>query len=122
MFRCGGFMGSGTPFGPPAFPVPITIDNLNRNQCIWRFIGTTGTRQVQLRIFYFDIPESSGCSQNSLKIYSATVPSPETLTQTLCGELSEYVFVSTGSVMSVVMDIGSHTGYRGFHAVFEGLD
>ena len=74
---------------------------------------------MQLRILYFDIPESNSCSQNSLKIYNNIIPSPATLSQTLCGALSEYVFVSAGNSMSVVLDIGSRTGYRGFHAVFE---
>ena len=111
---------SGTSFGPPEFPDPITISSPNRNQCEWRFIGSPDTR-VQLRIFYFDIPESNGCSQNSLKIYNGALLSPTSLSQSLCGGLSEYVFVSTGSSMSVVLDIGSRTGYRGFHAVFEAV-
>ena len=120
-FSCGNnqFVASGTPFGPPTFPDSITANNPTGNKCSWWTIaGDSGTR-AQLRIFYFDIPESDGCSQTSLKIHNSAVSRPETLFQTLCGELSEYVFVSTGNSMSVVLDIGSRTGYRGFHAVFE---
>ena len=120
-FSCGTrFLELDTPFGPPAFPEPITANNPTANQCIWR--SFTGTGRVQLKIFYFDIPESNDCSQNSLKIYNNFVNIPGTLFQTLCGKISQYVFVSPGNGMSVVLDIGNHTGYRGFHAVFEAVN
>ena len=124
-FRCGNnqFVASGTPFGPPAFPNPLTANNPTSNRCTWwTIVGTPGVTRAQLRIFYFDIPENNGCSQNSLKIHNSAVSAPATLSQTLCGALEEYVFVSAGNSMSVVLDIGSRTGYRGFHAVFETVN
>ena len=114
-------MESGQPFGPSAFPEPITANNPTSNKCTWHTVTGDISTRVQLRIFYFDIPESDGCSQNSLKLYNHT-PSPTSLFRTLCGKLSEYVFVSTGIIMSVVLDIGNSTGYRGFHAVFETVN
>ena len=118
-FSCGSLylVAPGTPFGPPAFPYPITA-NSTGSSCKWRFIGSPDTT-ARLRIFYFDIPESDSCSESSLKIYHNSFNHPLTLSETLCGRLSKNEFMSIGNSMSVVMEIGTHAGYRGFHATFE---
>ena len=74
--------------------------------------------RVKLRLLYFDIPESEGCSQNSLKIYDGVLESAPRLAN-LCGSIAKKVYQSSGGFVTVVLESRASGTFRGFHAVCE---
>ena len=58
-------MAQGTQFGPEVFPQML----MGRKTCTWRQLGTRGKR-VHFTLFYFDIPHSTDCSEDSLSIHN----------------------------------------------------
>ena len=118
-FSCGQFIRINQYFGPPDFPHPIghTVSLSTNVKCTWRCLATIGTK-LKLRLLYFDLPESEGCSQNSLQIYDGLFER-NTKVANLCGSPAKHVYQVSGAYMTVVLETTTPGTFRGFHAVCE---
>ena len=119
-FSCDSIIRVNDKFGPPEFPQFITTKTAQ--SCTWIYYG--GPR-VQLRLLYFDLPESEGCAEGSLRLYRGlTVDERRMITTPLCGHVA-----GSGRVVSIdttyfVIELrlegrGRDGQYRGFHGVME---
>lgn len=115
---CHGFFLVNTNFGPPEFPNFITTDT--SSSCSWILAGLSGVNYA-FKLIYFNIPSSSGCGSNSLKVYRSLSTTQDNLLATLCGDLSEANTTIRGgsNFMTVVMEVADRSAsFRGFYGYF----
>ena len=96
------------------------ITSATQSSCRWNFIGSIGV-QYQFRLTYFDIPDSTSCSDNKLIVYDGIVVGFATILGRLCGNISTFTFQATGTSMSVVLETNtaSSSTFKGFQGVIE---
>ena len=74
--------------------------------------------RLKLRLLYFDLPDSEGCSQNSLRIYDGLLERVPRVAN-LCGSIAKEVYQVSGTFATVVLESRAPGTFRGFHAVCE---
>lgn len=110
-------------FGPPRF---LSLASSSTPQeCQWTLNAPSGSN-YQIQITYFDLPESSGCSYDSLKVYDGPTDS-DYLLANLCGDLycnqqtqSIDIPISGRSAL-VKLRTTSPGDFRGFRAIVEEI-
>ena len=86
--------------------------------CDWTIIAPSGNN-YQVRITYFDLPASSGCSSHSLTVHDGLNQNARQLAK-LCGDIcEEQVFQLSGKFAFVKVHMDSKGAFRGIQAIVE---
>ena len=82
----------------------------------------SGGASYNFKLVYFNIPGSTNCDDNSLKVYKSFSRRQENLLATLCGDLGEADMTVEGgtTLMTVVLEVNDRSvSFRGFYGYFE---
>ena len=116
-YRCNIFLNPGTYFGLPEFP--SFVGQSTPQDCDWTIIAPPGNQNYQLRVTYFDLPASSGCSSHSLTIHDGLSERAMQIAK-LCGDIcEEQVFQLSGRFAFVKVHMDSNGEFRGIQAIME---
>ena len=89
------------------------------SDCDWTILAPSGSTSYQVRITYFDLPESTSCTSHSLIIYDGLNEYSRQLAK-LCGNICEEQVVQlSGKFAFVKVHMETKGAFRGIQAIVE---
>ena len=116
-YQCNSFVTLGVYVGLPGFPSLVSTST--PQDCHWTLVAPHEDSVFQVRINYFDLPVSTGCSSHSLTVYDGLSDSSPQLAK-LCGNICGKQLIPLSKRFAYIkLHIDSIGAFRGFQAVIE---